>query len=95
MLNEIIYEILFFLDWRDYYNVIRKLDMPLKFNIYHKYNKSLINKSLINKSIDDICSEKREYLEVVKFLYSIDAPLTKVAMDWASDNGYLEVVKKP
>src|SRR5688572_19892773 len=84
--TDLIYECIFFLDWKEYYKVCKYINIDLRLNIYFRNN----NQQLTN---DSICEETEEYLEVVKFLHSINAPFTQDAMNCASRNGHLEVVK--
>jgi hypothetical protein len=98
----LLYEILFFLDWREYATICDKLGISLKFHIYVKYNNSLQNFDNCyeyyenvqnhNKNIMD-CASFYGHLEIVKFLHSTCRGNTRLSMDWASNNGHLEIVK--
>ena len=83
---DIVYTCIEFLDWREYYKLCKHMNIDLRLNIYFRNNSQTLK-------IDNICNEKEEYLEVVKFLNSINAPYTEYAMNWASENGHLEVVE--
>src|SRR5688572_3646884 len=84
--TDIVYVCIEFLDWKEYYKLCKHIHIDFRFNVYFRNN----NQKL---SIDDVCYEKEEYLEVVKFLHSINAPYTQYAMNLASGNGHLKVVK--
>jgi hypothetical protein len=88
--KDIIFEILYFLDWEEFYKVIKylKYDIPQQLILYDKYNNEL--KHL---KIDDLCNCKIEYLEIVKYLHSTGTECTQYAMDNASKHGHLETVK--
>jgi hypothetical protein len=99
----ILYEILFFLDWREYMNVCDELGIDLKFNVYAKYNNSLEKFDNCQKYLKDNsklvknmmgCASFYGYLDVVKYLHSIGNECTTVcAIYFAIINGHLEVVK--
>src|SRR5688572_8477815 len=84
--TDLVYECLFFLDWKEYYEVCKYLNINLKLNVYFRNYLHLM-------SIDEICNEKEEYLDIVKFLHSINKPYTESAINWASYHGHLEIVK--
>jgi hypothetical protein len=88
--KDIIYDILYFLDWKEFYKVIKylKYDISQHLILYGKYNNSL--KHL---EIDEICGNSIEYLEIVKYLHSIGKGCSVDAIDWASTNGHFEIVK--
>ena len=48
LLQDLVYECLFFLDWKEYHKVCKHINIDLRLNIYFKNN----NQILI---IDDIC----------------------------------------
>ncbi len=84
--TDLVYACIEFLDWKEYYKLCKYINIDLRLNIYFRNNDQKIK-------IDNICDENEEYLEIVKFLHSINAPYTYLAMDLASKNGHLEVVK--
>ncbi len=75
-----------FLDWKEYYKLCKHMNIDFRFSVYFRNN----NQILI---IDEICDKNEGYLEVVKFLHSINVPYTEDAIDLASYNGHLDVVK--
>ncbi len=84
--TELVYECISFLDWKEYYKLCKYINIDLRLNIYFRDNDQTLE-------IDSICEEDEEYLEIVKFLHSINTPYTQFAMNWASYNGHLELVK--
>ncbi len=84
--TDLVYACIEFLNWKEYYHTCKHLNIDLRLNIYFRDNNQ-------NLTVNNICEEKKEYLEVVKFLHSINAPYTEYAMNSASANGHLEVVK--
>ena len=100
--KNILYEILYFLDWREYATICDKLGISLKFNIYVKYNNSLENFDNCREYLNNIsyqnknmmnCASFYGHLEIVQYLHSIDAKCTTGAMNRASRSGHLEIVK--
>jgi hypothetical protein len=105
--KNILYEILYFLDWREYADICKKLEISLNFNVYIKYNNSLENFENCEKYIRYVSWQCNKYkyknrmdcasfygqLEVVKFLHEICDECTQFAICYSSENGYLEVVK--
>jgi hypothetical protein len=98
----ILYEILNFLDWREYVNVCDELELSLRFHVYAKCNNSLENfdncqkylkdRSKIFKNVVD-CASFYGHLDVVKYLHSICKECSVCAIYFAILNGYLEIVK--
>jgi hypothetical protein len=88
--KDILYEILYFLDWIEFYKVIKYFKYDISKQL-KQYNKS--NNSLEKMTIDNMCLRPYEYLEIVKFLYSIGKKCSTNAMDYASAHGYLKIVK--
>ncbi len=84
--TDLIYECISFLDWKEYYKLCKHINIDFRFNVYFRNNNQILG-------IDSICGEKEEYLEIVKFLHSINVPFTQNAMNSASYNGHLDVVK--
>ena len=93
--KEILNEILYFLDWEEFYQIIKSLDLNIQHQL-KQYGKR--NNSLDALTIDNICNMKAEYLGVIKYLHKIHGhkngkECTDDAMDNASMNGHLEIVK--
>jgi hypothetical protein len=88
--KDIICEILYFLDWKEFYKVIKylKYDIQKQLILYDKYNNSLQNLTM-----DTMCYNTIEYFEIFKYLHSIGKKCTANAMNWASYRGHLETVK--
>ncbi len=84
--TDLVYSCIEFLDWKEYCKLCKHMNIDLRLNIYFRNN----NQQL---TIDSICEEDEEYLEIIKFLNSINASYTQWAMNWASYNGHLAVVK--
>lgn len=80
--------IIYYLDWDEYYNICEFLKIQLKLNIYFK------NKKLI-PSIDKVCMKPKEYLSVIKYVYKL--PTIKLNFDSARYymfmNGHLNIIK--
>jgi len=86
--DQIQFEILLFLNWNEYYDVVKELKIQLRLEIYNKYNNSMYK-----LTINDVCKMKREYLEIVQYLYYHNT----LPRDWnigrARLNGHLKIVK--
>jgi ankyrin repeat protein len=101
----ILYEIIFFLDWREYTYICNQLMIDLKFNVFFKYNNSLKNFENCDKYIKYVnwqdnknkntmdCASFYGQLEVVKFLHKNGGKCTHFAICHSSENGFLETVK--
>jgi hypothetical protein len=76
--KDILLEILYFLDWKKIYKLIKifKYNIPEQLRIYDKYNNSLKY-----VEINDICDNRIEYLEIVKYLHSIGKDCSMNVMD--------------
>ncbi len=84
--NDLIYECLGYLEWNEYCDMCTMYKLPLRLNIY--FNNSKL------PTIEDVCTEKKEYFEVVEYLYKIGSKCeNKNELDFASSNGHLEIVK--
>jgi hypothetical protein len=81
--KNIILEILYFLEWEEFYKILQHNNFNIQKNlkIYTKYNNSL-NKLTIN----NVCNMKTEYLEVVKYLH-------QNLVSFTSEHGHSELVK--
>jgi hypothetical protein len=88
--KDILSNVFSFLDWIEFYKVIKyfKYDIPQQLI---RYSKS--NNSLTKITIDNMCANRIEYLELVEFLYSVNAKCSTNAIAWASMNGHLETIK--
>jgi enhancing lycopene biosynthesis protein 2 len=89
--KNIIFEILYFLEWNEFYNILKHygFNITKQLKIYAKYNDSLS----YFECVGDACCEDVEYLEIVKYLHSIGKPSSFMAIDLAGSMGYLETVK--
>jgi hypothetical protein len=88
--KNIICEILYFLNCKEFYKVIKylKYDIPRQLIIYNKYNNSLKKLKMIN-----VCNCKIEYLEIVKFLHNIGTKCSPGSIDWASWYGHINTIR--
>ncbi len=60
----------------------------VQYAINHNYTYS---RELLTQALT--CGARYGHLDVVKFLYSIGAPITDYAIDYASEKGHFDVVK--
>ena len=72
--TDLIYECISFLDWKEYYKLCKHINIELRLSIYFKCNLQKI-------TIDNVCKEKEEYVDVVKFLHSVSASFTYIIDD--------------
>lgn len=82
--QDLLYECLFFLDWDEYHDVCKHLNIDFKFNIYFR------NRRI--PSYISTCNSKIERLEIVKYLYSINKNIKVYHKDLAIANGHINVV---
>jgi hypothetical protein len=88
--KDIIYDIFSFLDWIEFYKVIKYFKYDMQKQLI-RYNKS--NNSLTKMTIYYMCLRPYEYLEIVHFLHSIGKKCSSNSMDYACAHGYLKIVK--
>ncbi len=85
LLQDLVYECLFFLDWKEYYDICKKMDISLKLNVYFKH-------SVYRPSLNDVCKEKEEYLEIIEYLSEVEK-CTYKHVNASAINGNLDTIK--
>lgn len=91
MIKELLYECLFYLDWKEYYKLCKYINVDLNIHIYFKYNPQNDPSYLLN-----VCKEKEEYLEIVEYLCThktIQTWIKNNSMNFACQRGHLNIAK--
>ncbi len=83
--QDLIYECLFFLDWKEYYRVCKKMNIALRLNVYFKYHELL--------DFDEVCNKSEEYLEILHYLHSINASIDNWPITISIYRGHLNTLK--
>jgi hypothetical protein len=88
--KNVMYEILYFLDWEEFYNIIKHLKLNIQQQL-KQYEKS--NKSLQKITIDNICIHVNEYVEIVQYFHNIGKDFSEYSIDVAIQKGHLKIVQ--
>ncbi len=87
MISDLLYEILFFMDWKNYYHICEYLQLDFRLKIYFKHNKQL-------PTIIDLYQSARDYVKIHKYLYKHDSEYqTLQSCIYAIKAGHYETAK--
>ncbi len=88
LINDLLYECLFFLDWPEYYDYCNQLGLELRFDIYMKKNEDWLG----HLSILEICQNSINYINIIKDLCKIQTYSIN-EIEWATYCGHNNIVK--
>lgn len=85
MATDMLYECLFYLEWDEYCDVCKYLDIPYRFDVYFKYHRIPTQFT--------ICNHKKEYTDIFTHLYNDVSLLEEVCHTEIAKNGHINILR--